>query len=199
MQKQAYYIINGITWYRVITAPVLVVLLLFDRVDIFKWMLPLSFFTDAIDGFLARKFKVNSSFGSRLDSIGDDLTVAAGVAGIFIWKPEFIKDNLLPLLVLLGLFIIQLSIALIKFRKPTSFHTWSAKLAAVAQGIFIILFFFIPDMPSWVFYTAVIITGLDLVEEIILALIIPKWTTDVKGLFWYLKHQKKSTGGDQYH
>src|SRR5687767_14581564 len=94
MQNRAYYIISGITWYRVITAPILVALLLFDRVDIFKWLLPVSFFTDAIDGFLARKFKVNSSFGARLDSIGDDLTVAAGVGGIFIWKPEFIKENL---------------------------------------------------------------------------------------------------------
>ena len=194
MSRKAYYIINGITWYRVITAPLLIALMLLDRVDIFKWLLPVSFFTDAIDGFLARKFKVNSSFGARLDSIGDDLTVAAGVAGIFIWKPEFIRENMLALIVLLALFLIQLTIALSRFRKPTSFHTWLANLAAIAQGIFIILFFFVPDMPVWAFYIPVIITGLDLLEEIILVQIIPKWTSDVKGIYWYLKSRNKAPG-----
>jgi hypothetical protein len=31
------------------------------------------------------------------------------------------------------------------------------------------------------------LTILDLLEEIILVMLIPKWKTDVKGLFWILK------------
>ena len=38
---------------------------------------------------------------------------------------------------------------------------------------------------------AAIVTGLDLVEEIILILLLPKWETDVKGLFWVLRRRKK--------
>ncbi|MFZ1306482.1 MAG: CDP-alcohol phosphatidyltransferase family protein, partial [Ferruginibacter sp.] len=56
--KRAWYIINGITVYRIIAAPFLLILLFTGKVDIFKWLLALSFFTDLIDGFLARKFKV---------------------------------------------------------------------------------------------------------------------------------------------
>ena len=190
MHKRAYYIINGITWYRVITAPVLLLLLFNDRIDVFKWMLPVSFFTDAIDGFLARKYKVTSVFGSRLDSLGDDLTVLVGVAGIFIWKPAFIAANQTVLWILLGLFIIQLGLSLSKFGKPTSFHTYMAKIAAIAQGIFLILFFFIPDMPLGYFYTVAAITAIELIEETIMVLMIRKWKTDVKGLYWLL--QKKS-------
>ena len=199
MHSKAYHIINAITWYRVLMVPVLIALLIFDRIDIFKWLLPVSFFTDSIDGFLARKYKVASVFGARLDSIGDDLTVASGVAGIIVWKPAFMIDQLIPLGVLLGLFIIQLIIAFTRFGKATSFHTYLAKLAALTQGCFLILFFFFPGMGLFLFYLAVIITLLDLVEEIILALIIDKWATNIHGLFWYLASRKKDSLPEQHH
>ena len=187
MQKTSYYIINGITWYRLIMAPVLIILLFVDRVDIFKWLLPVSFFTDAIDGYLARKYKVTSIFGSRLDSIGDDLTVLAGVVGLIVWKPGFFLDHLWPLIVLALLFAIQVTLALRKYKKTTSFHTYAAKLAAIAQGVFLILFFLIPDLPTYGFYIAAAITAIDLVEEIILVFVLPKWEANVKGLYWVLK------------
>lgn len=191
MHSKAFHIINAITWYRVAMVPVLVALLIFDRIDIFKWLLPVSFFTDSIDGFLARKYKVASVFGARLDSIGDDLTVAAGIAGIVIWKPDFIINQMIPLGFLLALFIIQLILAFNKFGKATSFHTYFAKLAAVAQGIFLILFFFDPDLHPAFFYTAFAITMLDLLEEIILVMVVKKWTANIHGLYWYLSSMKK--------
>lgn len=190
LHKKAYYIINGITWYRVITAPILLILLFYDRIDIFKWMLPISFFTDAIDGYLARKYKVTSSFGSRLDSLGDDMTVLVGLAGIFIWKPGFIATHQSILWILLGLFIIQLGFSLSKFGRPTSFHTYLAKIAAVCQGIFLILFFFIPEMPVGFFYAVAAITAIELIEETIMVLLIREWKTDVKGLFWLPREKK---------
>jgi hypothetical protein len=72
----------------------------------------------------------------------------------------------------------------------TSFHTYGAKLAAVCQGVFLILFFFLPQPSLFLFYLAMIVTGLELVEEIILVLIIPAWRANVKGLFWVLKKRK---------
>lgn len=191
MHKKAYYIINGITWYRVLTAPVMLILLLNGQIDSFKWMLPVSFFTDAIDGFLARKYKVTSIFGSRLDSIGDDLTVLVGLAGVFILKPQFIFTNQIVFGILLALFIIQLIFSVSKFGKPTSFHTYLAKIAAVSQGVFLILFFLVPQLPNVFFFTAVCITAVEIIEETIMVLIIPEWKTDVKGLYWLIKQKKK--------
>ena len=43
-----------------------------------------------------------------------------------------------------------------------------AKTAAIMQGIFLLLMFFLPEPPYAVFCTAVILTVLDLTEEIIL-------------------------------
>ena len=193
MRNTSYYIINGITFYRVFASAILLTLILTRQVEIFKWVLGFSFFTDAIDGFLARKYKVVSKLGSRLDSIGDDLTVLMGVVGIFVFKPGFMQQHavIVFIVIMLTLLVIQMTLALYRYRRLSSFHTYLAKIAALFQGGFLILIFFLPQWPMPLFYAAAIITILDLVEEIILVLMIPDWRTDVKGWFWVRRELSK--------
>lgn len=187
-----YYIVNAITIYRLASSPVLIFLALTQQFHIFKWLLALSFFTDAIDGPLARRYKVTSIAGSKLDSISDDMTVLAGIIGIIAFRPEFLLQNLTLIIALLVLFAVQVSLALRKFHKMTSFHTYAAKAAAIFQGVFLILFFFLDHNIEALFYAAIIITAIDLIEEIILVLVLPQWTVNVKGLYWVLR--KKQPG-----
>lgn len=182
-------IINGITIYRIVMAPVLLALVWIDKMEIFKWLLAASFFTDAIDGWLARRFNVSSVLGAKLDSIGDDLTVLIGIIAMIVTKNEFIRTNAVIIFILLGLFIIQILISLIKYGKTTSFHTYGAKLAAVFQGVFLILVFFLPEPIDLLFYLAITITAVELIEEIIMVLVLPTWRTDVKGIFWISESQ----------
>ena len=65
----------------------------------------------------------------------------------------------------------------------TSFHTWLAKAAAIFQGVFLLLVFFTGEPNMILFYTAVLVTMLELIEEIILVYLLPVWETDVKGIF----------------
>jgi CDP-diacylglycerol--glycerol-3-phosphate 3-phosphatidyltransferase len=88
MRRYSHQIVNALTFYRILAAPILLLLIISHRPEVFKWLLAISFFTDAIDGYLARRYKVNSVLGARLDSIGDDLTVAVGVIGIIAFKPN---------------------------------------------------------------------------------------------------------------
>lgn len=192
MHKKSYYIINGITLYRLIAAPFLLFLILTRQSDLFKWLLAFSFFTDAIDGYLARKYKVVSVIGAKLDSLGDDLTVIVGVIGLFVLRPDFSSRELMWLVAIFILFIIQVVYAFIKYRAVTSFHTYLAKLAAILQGIFLILAFFMPEPVRILFYIAVGITALDLIEEIILTFLLPKWRANVKGIYWVLKQNPNS-------
>ena len=191
--KRSYYIINGITLYRVIAAPLLLVLLFKEEYLLFKWLLLLSFFTDFIDGFLARKFKVSSVLGTRLDSIGDDLTVLVAVIGLLKTNFSFVKEQQVFFIILFILFLVQVTFSLIRYRKLTSFHTYLAKLAAFAQGVFLLLAFFLDKPLLPLFYAAVLITFLELVEEIIIVAILPSWKTNVKGLYWVLKNKKKGS------
>ena len=188
--KPAWYVINGITLYRIIAAPFLLVLIFTSQYDLFKWLLGLSFFTDLIDGFLARKYNVASILGTRLDSIGDDLTVLVGIIALFIIKLEFIKEQKFIFLFLLLLFMIQTIYALIRYGKMTNFHTYLAKTAALLQGIFLLVTFFSDEPNVILFYAAAIITILELIEEIILVKLLQDWETNVKGIYWVLKKQK---------
>ena len=77
----AYYMINGITLYRIITAPLLVVLLFKGEQELFKWLLGVSFFTDLIDGVLARTFKVTSILGTTRNLV----FVAKRICTLSLW------------------------------------------------------------------------------------------------------------------
>jgi phosphatidylglycerophosphate synthase len=188
--KQAWYIINGITLYRIIAAPFLLVVLFTKQYEIFKWLLGVSFFTDLIDGFLARKYKVTSILGTKLDSIGDDLTVLVAMIALFVLKLSFVKQQNIIFIILLVLFFVQTSYALIRYGKMTNFHTYLAKTAALLQGIFLLFVFFTDEPNLILFYAAAIITMLELTEEIILVSLIPKWQTNMKGIYWVLKNKE---------
>jgi len=191
MQKLSYKIINSVTIYRIVAAPILIYLVFKKNQDLFKWLLLLSFFTDFIDGYLARRFKVTSLLGSKLDSIGDYLTIVAAVLGVFVFKFQFIRNEGWIIGVLLSLFVLQSIFAFIRYGKITSFHTYLAKTAAVLQGTFLILFFLLPEPVYILFYTASIVTILELIEEMILVIILPVWETNVKGIYWVIKRKKE--------
>ncbi|MBC7693908.1 MAG: CDP-alcohol phosphatidyltransferase family protein [Burkholderiales bacterium] len=190
MHTLSYKIINSITIYRIIAAPLLSYLAFIKNQDVFKWLLLLSFFTDLIDGYLTRRFKATSILGSKLDSIGDDLTIIAAIIGVIIFKYQFIIEEIIPLGILLGLFIVQNVLAFVRYRKMTNFHTYLAKIAAILQGSFFILLFFFTQPIYILFYVAAIITGLNLIEEIIMIFMLPKWKANVKGIYWVLKRKK---------
>lgn len=188
----SFYLINSITLYRLIMGPVLIILAFMGENDLFKWLLPVSFATDLVDGTLARKYHVSSRMGAILDSIADDITVAAALAGAFLLKFQFILSNKWWFIAVLGLFAIQTIYAIIKYKRITSFHTYLAKIAAILQGFFFIFLFLLPEPMMPLFYAAIFVTAIELIEETIIVYFIPRWETDVKGLYWVLKKRKQS-------
>ncbi|GAA4795745.1 hypothetical protein GCM10023231_25200 [Olivibacter ginsenosidimutans] len=167
-------------------------LIFIGQEDVFKWLLALSFLTDAVDGYFARKFGVVSVMGSRIDSIADDLTVLVALVGLWMWKREFFVGQYLWIFIVGGLFLIQLLLAWIRYGKPTSFHTYLAKTAAVFQGVFLILCFFQPYPLPILFYSTLLITALDILEEIIMVILLPKWQSDIKSLYHLLTQKYHS-------
>lgn len=191
MNKPIFYAVNGITLYRLLAAPVLFYLVFTGRIDIFKWLLVVSFFTDAIDGFIARRFAVTSVQGARMDSIADDLTVLAAITGLFVLRPEFIREQFGVIIPLVGLYLLQTTLALVRYGKISSFHTYLAKGAAALQGVFLIQAFFTdPIVP--LFYAVALVTAIDLMEETVLVVLLPRWEVNVKGLYWVWKNRMSS-------
>ncbi len=187
----SYYVINGITMYRLVSAPFLIVLAALGELNWFKWLVALSFFTDAIDGPLSRRYQVTSVFGARLDSVADDATVVASTVGLWLIHPEFIQKEWVMIASVFGLFGIQTAAALVAYKKVTSFHTYLAKSAAVAQGLFFMMILFNIQPFVFMFYLAGVLTSVQLIEEIILIILLPEWKANVSGLYWVLRDRFK--------
>lgn len=184
-------LVNTISFFRVAAFPVFIFLLITKNLDVFKWLILVSFITDAVDGYLARKFNVISVLGSRLDSLGDDLTVLAAILGLFVFEFPFLAAHWEPIAGVLLLFFIQSVYAWIRYQKLTSFHTYFAKTAAICQGIFLCAMFFLDEPFMELFYATLIITALELIEEIIMVAYLPQWKADVRGLYWVFRDHRK--------
>lgn len=196
--QSAWYVVNGITLYRVLAVPLLLWLLYTGRTEFFTWAIAVSFFTDAVDGILARLFRVTSVAGARLDSVGDDLTVAVGLLALIAWYPEFMRRELPFLLLLAVLFFAQTAFAFYRYRRMSNFHTWLAKAAAVLQGIFMLYTFFSGQPEPVLFFVAVAVTALELAEEIWLVALLPEWKANVHGIFHAFQlRQQKSTNEEK--
>jgi CDP-diacylglycerol--glycerol-3-phosphate 3-phosphatidyltransferase len=183
-------IADWFSFYRIFAVPFLLVLILLDERLIFTWMLLVSYSTDAIDGYLARKLKITSPRGSQLDSFGDQMTLILGLIGLSYFETAFIKTNLLIILIAFVPYIIQMIIAYLKYGKATAFHTYLAKLSAIIQSVFILwsLFF----SPQYVLFYAMIAIGvLETIEEITLIFMYDNWASDVKSIFHALKDKRR--------
>lgn len=149
-------IADWFSFYRVAAAPLLLLLAVLEFRTLFTWFLLISYLTDAVDGYLARRLKITSSRGSQLDSFGDQLTLAVGIIGLFVFEGEFILENLTLLLLVFIPYGIQMWLAFRKYGKATAFHTYLAKLSAITQAVFILwLLFFGPVY--WLFYFMIVL------------------------------------------
>src|SRR5690606_21289203 len=95
-------IADWFSFYRILAVPLLISLIILDERLMFTWFLLISYLTDAIDGYLARKLKITSARGSQLDSFGDQLTLIMGLTGLFYFETEFIKSNFVIIIIVLS-------------------------------------------------------------------------------------------------
>lgn len=171
---------------RIILFPAMVLFIFLNEKLTFAILLSISFFSDWLDGFIARRLKIVTKKGAYLDSIGDVLMLVGALIGFVRFEFNFVKEQLLLIGISLFLYIFQLALAYWRYGKPSSFHTYSAKTSAVILGAFFLTsFFFEPHL--WIFYLAFIVALIEEFEEIAIIFIMPKWKTDIKGLYWVMK------------
>ncbi|WP_296342924.1 CDP-alcohol phosphatidyltransferase family protein [Winogradskyella sp.] len=190
-----YNIADWFSFYRIAAAPFLLALIWYDLRIIFSWLLLVSYSTDAIDGYLARKLNIVSPRGSQLDSFGDQITLSVGLFGLFYFENEFIITNLTLILIAFIPYFIQMFIAYFKYGKATAFHTYLAKLSAILQSIFILYsLFFSPEYI--LFYIMIVVGILETIEEITLIFMYDEWVSDVKGIYMALKDKRRLKKSD---
>ncbi len=183
---RTYKLHDWLSAYRMLAAPLLIYAILSNKKWLFLILAVISLTTDAVDGFIARHRHQTSQRGSQLDSYGDLLTLILMLAGLFRFQLDFLKENSILLSILLGLYFLEVILAVIKYGKPSSFHTYLAKASFVLLGLLYLSLFLVGPV-SWLFYTSVILAILSLLEELLILAILPEWRANVKGLYWVLR------------
>ena len=155
MKKIIKAIPNVITSFRIVGAIIIVFLEPFSLA--FFLVYGLCGLTDALDGFIARKFHLESKVGSVLDSVSD--LIFLGVMGFKI-LPTLIKLlpiwNWVMILVPVGLQTVAYFICAFKYKRFSAVHTYANKVMSAA--IFFYPFSFIGFIPA-IYQTYVAIFG----------------------------------------
>ena len=141
-----------------------------------KWPVPLaigmiiSFLTDTLDGFIARRFNVTSAFGSKFDSLADNLLIPSTVIWLVILRPEVLTDHPILCAVAVATYGSSLLVGWIKFRRFANLHLYSKKAAGVLLYAFIVHALLAGQYNAWLFYIAISLFILASVEGLILQL-----------------------------
>lgn len=144
--------------------------------------------SDAIDGWIARRYHVTSELGTVLDTIADFLFYA-----VMLVKLLPTLRNILPSKIWIAVFAIifvricSYLLAAIKYRRFATLHTYLNKLTGIT--IFIVPYFIKHSPAVAICITVCIVAGLATLEELIIHIRAKKYDSSTKTLL-FVKHKK---------
>lgn len=191
MKEKIINLPNLLSFYRLLTFPFLVWMILTEKEDLFAIFLCINLVTDILDGLIARVFKLETKFGAKLDSLADVGTYICAFWGIFTFKQDELGESIHLLWPFLILFILGLLVSFVKFRQSPSLHLYASKIGGYVQGIYFFVLFAWLHVP-WLYFMAVGAGYLSWLEEVIVLLILKEPQSNVKGLYWVLKEQRRA-------
>ncbi len=181
---------NLLSFYRLLAAPAVTWAALSQQRGLFIGLILISLATDALDGMLARRWKEETRLGARLDALADSLTLGAGLVGVWVFERAPFLAAPGWLLTFLATLAIATVVTLVKFRRLPAFHLCSFKFAdVVLTGFFLAVFLY--DFLPWAYALAMSAATLAAMEIIVVALLIDRFRTDLKGLWWVLKARRR--------
>ena len=179
---------NAVSLIRLLMAPVMIALALSGQTWWFIAAVLFAGFTDVLDGFLARTLNQITEFGSHLDSWGDFAVYSCMATGAWLLWPEIVLREKFWFFCIVASFTVPVIVGLIKFRKLTSYHSISVKIAVLATFIgYILLFAEVHAVPFRVAAVLCIIAG---IEEIIITLLLNQEHHDIPTFRQAMKYRK---------
>jgi cardiolipin synthase len=179
---------NYLSFYRLISFPLILWFILSGQEKLFVIFYCINLSTDVWDGFIARRFKQETKFGARLDSLADIGSFILAYVAIFTYKMEVIGDHIWLLYLFVAMYILVEVISFIRFKKYHSLHLYSKKIGGYLQGTFLFVMFAF-RFYDWFYFIALGWGILTFVEEILVIIFMDKMKSNVKGLYWVLNNK----------
>ncbi|MBD2497876.1 CDP-alcohol phosphatidyltransferase family protein [Nostoc sp. FACHB-280] len=185
---------SGLVMFRFLIAP----FLLWDAWDgdTSIWFLvgfTAAFLSDIFDGIIARRLGVSNAKLRQADSWADTCLFSCIFLSAWLGYRDILIAYRLPLLMVIFAQLVWWIVNLIKYGKPASYHTYSAKFWGITLFIAIVALFGFNYAGIALWLTCIAGTIYS-IEEIAMTLILPVWTHDVLSIFHALKiHQQLQT------
>ncbi len=161
---------NLLSALRLTLVPVLWVLALMGLPVYLGIGLALAGLTDVLDGPVARATGDTSRAGAQLDSLADIFLMASIFWWLVLLRPEFFRDNGLPLIVWAVVGSVAVIVTLVKFGRMGNLHLYSAKAAGVLGHLFAVWIFIFGDYNPVFFSVAIGVAILASTETLLVAL-----------------------------
>ena len=180
---------NALSVYRIAAAPLILYGIFSGHRMLFAWLVIINLVTDALDGFIARHWKMETSIGVKFDSIGDLTTDVLTLLGLVVLEQPFVRSNILPIGLLIGFYLAPQVLSLLRFHRLVSLHLYSSKLTNILLAVFFTAYFLVAYVPV-LFYTMIVVGILGAIEEIAVLCFLKEHQENVRGLYWVLKGMK---------
>ncbi|MCB9262921.1 MAG: CDP-alcohol phosphatidyltransferase family protein [Flavobacteriales bacterium] len=182
IQREHINVPNLLSGYRLVLFPVLVYLLLTDNYKPFQILFIINLITDILDGFIARRFNLQTAFGARLDSLADMGSYAVAIAAMFLWYFDSFGNLLWLFIFFLAAYAAAMLFSMVKFGQFPSLHLYSCKTAGYVQGIFFFVLFTY-GFVRWLFILGMIVGCLAYLEELAVLIKLSELKSNVKSIF----------------
>ena len=177
---------NLLSLYRIMAFPFIGYTIYAEHKKLFILLLSINLITDILDGFIARRFKLETELGARLDSLADIGTYIMAFSGMIFLYPEFVREHSFVFLLILILYLTPQLISLFKFKRSPSLHLYSNKITGYIQGIFIFTFFNF-GYSSIYFYFMIVASCIAYLEELFCVLYLRELKSNVKTSYHLIK------------
>jgi CDP-diacylglycerol--glycerol-3-phosphate 3-phosphatidyltransferase len=137
--------------------------------------------SDIFDGVLARRWRCDTAGLRLFDSMADTVFYVCVAIALAIGQPQIWRDNAALLAALLALEATGFGVALAKFGKPASYHSYLAKVWGLAMAIAVTAAF--ASAGASALMPVALALGIACnVEGLAMSLVLPVWHKDVKTL-----------------
>lgn len=149
-----------------------------------------AFLSDIFDGVIARRLGVSNAKLRQADSWADVTLYACIAVSAWLGYKDVLIANKVPLLMVIVAQLVWWAVNLVKYGKPASYHTYSAKIWGITLSIAILALFGFDraGVPLWL---SCIVGTIHSIEEIAMTLVLPTWTHDVLSIFHALQLRKE--------
>ncbi|MDF2544276.1 MAG: CDP-alcohol phosphatidyltransferase [Herbinix sp.] len=170
---------NVITMCRIILS--ITLLMVRSNITVFAIIYLLCGFSDALDGYLARKLKAQSKLGAKLDSAADIMMFGMIMVCMILILGKDLLRFYPYILIIATIRMISVVIAAIKYHTFLSIHTWGNKLSGLC--IFLAPLLLLWKKHIFLLYPLLAIALLSAVEEMIIHLSSDQPDPDRKSIF----------------